>query len=235
MNSLTTAKKIIRRATDAFLPPGGQIVRPSEVAQRFGRRLLDQATPAIVTAKLSAMAVALRFKSSLRCHLADVHPIAGAHDFRATIEFVTLNGDAAVHATFGAGEMSVHAGGASGADLTVRFRDRENMRAFFAGKDTLDMLVDNTLTFEGNLSCLLKFGHMSMSVRLQDRRLTPETAWARGPSSWKLLTAPPAGEPAETRPEGEVVHLGDPHFADLGCFLHQVLLSLTSQRHQTHT
>ena len=133
--------------------------------------LLDRATPFIAGTKLRAMAAMLRLKPSLRRNLADVHPIAGHHDFRATIQFVTSDGRAGVHTIFGDGRMQVRSGPAPTADLTIRFRACEDMRRFFAGEDTFDMLLDNTLSFEGNLSYLLRFGHISAAVRFGGKKL----------------------------------------------------------------
>jgi len=175
--------------------------------------VLDRITPAIATTQLRAMAAMLRVKPSLRHHLADVHPIAGPHAFRATIQFVTADGEAGAHAVFADGRMSVRSGPAEEADLTIRFRGCEHMRQFFAGRDSFDMLLDNTLSFEGNLSDLLKFGHMSAAVRLGGKRVVPSKPWTRGPASWRELNAPPPGEPCEERPPGETQHLDDPSLA----------------------
>lgn len=211
MSSLAAVK-------DAFLDRISLAPRHGAHAKRvsWSAHARDWATPAIVMAKLSAMSLALRLKPSLRTHLADTHPIAGDHDFRAKIQFATADGKTAVSAIFAEGHMHVRHGAVDTPDLRVRFSDREQMRNFFAGKDTLDMVVDNTLNFEGDLSCLLKFGHMSMSVRFSDKKLIPETPWTRGPASWTELGAPPSGAPSSVRPTGEVEHLEDPHLAEYG-------------------
>ncbi len=177
------------------------------------RYLVDRVTPVVITTKLRAMAAMLNHRPSLRHHLRDVHPIAGAHAFRATIAFVTEDGRDRAHAVFAGGTMRVSSGGAAEPDLTVRFRDREAMRGFFAGQDTFAMLLDNALTFEGNLSCLLKFGHMSAAVTLGGKKVAPAQPWQRGPARPEELPVPPAGEPCAEPPVGEVVHLDDPHLA----------------------
>ncbi|MBW2524445.1 MAG: formate acetyltransferase [Deltaproteobacteria bacterium] len=176
--------------------------------------LLDQITPTMVVAKLRAMAAMLELKPSLRHHLRDLDPIAGSHAFTATIEFVTWDGRTGAHARFANGKMQVCSGPAQRADLTVRFRAREQMRAFFAGADAFDMVLDNTLQFEGNLSYLLKFGHMSQALTLGGRKLAPGKPWGAGrPPSPADMPAPPPGEPSNAIAAGEVTYLDEPHLA----------------------
>ncbi len=67
--------------------------------------------------------------------------------------------------------MKVRSGPAETADLTIRFRGRQQMRDFFAGADSFSMVLDNTLAFEGNLSYLLKFGHMSAAVNFGNTKV----------------------------------------------------------------
>ncbi len=177
---------------------------------------LDRLTPTIVQAKLTAMAAALQLRPSLRHHLVDAHPSGTPFVFDATIEFVTVDGRAGVHAVFRDGRMRVAGGPARKADTTVRFRDTDTMRRFFEGNDSLGMLLDGGMELEGNLTALLKFGHMSTVVTRGGKRVEPRAlAGAEGwPKRHEDLPAPAVGSPALVRPDGEVLHLDDPSLPD---------------------
>ncbi|HUU03748.1 MAG TPA: pyruvate formate lyase family protein [Myxococcota bacterium] len=173
-------------------------------------------TPALVTTKLRGLALMLNHRPAFRHHLTDTHPVGVPFSFEARFLFTLDNGATAAHAIFEGGKMKVGSGPIDKADLTVRFRGLDVMRTFFtAGADTLGMLLDNSLSFEGNLSYLLKFGHMSTAVNLGNRPARPEAPWSatHGPADWRDLEAPAAGEPCPERPSGETTHLDDPYLA----------------------
>ena len=174
--------------------------------------LKDRLTPALVTTKLAALAAMLNYRPSLRHHLRDVHPVVGPHAFRARMQFLTWDGRSGAHAIFEGGKMRAGTGPVDSPDLTVRFKGLEEMRRFFAGADTFEMLLDNRVVIEGNLSHLFKFGHISAAVTLQNSKL-PGKARRATPERWQDLRAHAVGEPCPAPPTGEVEHLEDPYLA----------------------
>ncbi|MFH2007999.1 MAG: pyruvate formate lyase family protein [bacterium] len=177
----------------------------------------ERFTPAIVQAKLLALAGIMNMHPRQRFHLRDEHPDTGtAFTFDAVLEFVDWDRGAGAHIECRNGWMWVGSGPHRAADTTVRFKERAHMRAFFNGEDTFDMLLDNSLVIEGNLSYLLKFGFMSQWIQRGGKKRSPEPGRRRTPrpARWQDLPAYPRGEPCRERPEGEVEYLDDPHLAD---------------------
>jgi formate C-acetyltransferase len=114
------------------------------------------------------------------------------------------------------GRMRVGAGPIERADTTVRFRSPRAMRDFFDPSfNQLDLIIDNQVALEGNISALAWFGHMTNCVLLGGRQRPLHPAWAAGvgPARWQDLPAHRAGEPCRERPAGEVSALDDPHLA----------------------
>ncbi|MBI5481037.1 MAG: formate acetyltransferase [Deltaproteobacteria bacterium] len=180
-----------------------------------GAWLKDRLTPVLVRTKLRALAAMLNYKPSLRHHLKDVHPTGMPFVFNATIEFLVGDSDTGAHAIFRDGKMRVRAGRAEAPDVTLRFRSARHLRDFFAGGDSFGMLLDNSLTIDGNLSYLLKFGHMSLAATRGNTKV-PRTLPLLGsgvPDDWRALKAYRRGEPALERPAGEVEHLDDPYLS----------------------
>jgi formate C-acetyltransferase len=162
------------------------------------------------------MAAMLNYRPSLRHHLSNKHPSGTPFVFEATFEFVTHDRKTGAHAVFSGGRMKVFAGPAGRADVTVRFKTLRDMRRFFAGADSFNMLLDKSLLLEGNMSYLFKFGHMSAVLSGGKKKKAEiakpgENGW---PSRWQDLRIYPVGLPCEKRPEGEVHWLDDPHLAD---------------------
>ncbi|MBI5487003.1 MAG: formate acetyltransferase [Deltaproteobacteria bacterium] len=193
-----------------------------------GRRWLrDRTTPAVAWTTLQAMAVAFRTGPSLRRHLAHRHPVTGTpFTFRARFQFSTRDGATNLHAVFADGRMHVGIGPLDRPDVVARLRDLDVMRAFFApGADLFGFLLRNEVSFEGNLSYLAKFGHMSTALQLRGRQRhpppraalsEPRGRQAPGESKGRPLdrsTAPPTGAPCRERPDGEVRFLDDPYLA----------------------
>jgi pyruvate formate-lyase/glycerol dehydratase family glycyl radical enzyme len=152
----------------------------------------------------------------VRDHL-DAHPTTGTpFTFRARFQFSTRDGRTNLHAVFADGRMRVGTGVVERPDVVVRFRGRPELRSFFTpGADLFGFLLRNDVSFEGNLSYLSKFGHMSTALQLGGRPRQPAagTRAPRGPSRWEDLPIPPAGEPCPERPPGETRFLDDPYLA----------------------
>jgi hypothetical protein len=103
---------------------------------------------------------------------------------------VTWDGQSALHIRFQDGKMRVGGGMTDRPDLTLRFRTLALMREFFTpGADTMGMILDNSLVFEGNMSYLFKFGHMSTAVSLGNKKQRPLASWpdTHGPKNWQEL------------------------------------------------
>ncbi len=178
--------------------------------------LEEMTTPLLVRAKLHALAAMLNYKPSLRHHLAHEHPGGTPFTFDATMEFVTWDRGTGAHLIFGGGKARVKRGPASGADVTARFKTLKDMRRFFAGEDSFNMLLDKTLVLEGNLSYLFKFGHISAAVsgagNGKNGGLDPSDSW---PERWQDMAAYPVGEPGQRASGVEGSHLEDIHLAAL--------------------
>ncbi len=181
----------------------------------FSGAILDRITPVMVRGRLSVLAAVLNRVPSYRHHLVDVHPTGTPFRFEAVLEFLEEERSTGVHIVCSGGRMKTGNGPAADADVTVRFLNAGLMREFFSGGDSFSMLLDNTLTIEGNLSYLLKFAHMSEAVTRRNRKLprAPEMNGDGTARSWEDMRPYPAGEPCRERPDGEVTHLDDPYLA----------------------
>ena len=177
--------------------------------------LLDRLTPILVTGALKMLAASFRLRPSQRHLLAGEHPSGARSAFDAVFQFQTFDEDIRIHAVFGDGRMTVRKGPAKAPDLVVRFRRAEHMRAFFApGADPMSMLLDNDLVFDGNLSYLSRFAHISTAITGGGRR-TRIRKKVKG-SGWEQLPVPPVGEPCLSPPQDECRFLDDPHLAHRG-------------------
>ena len=188
-------------------------------ARGLGDRLGDWFTPLLVRTKLRALAAMLNHRPSLRHHLADQHPVGTPFTFEAVMEFVTHDGQTGAHVVFKGGKARVRSGPAEQADVTARFKSLADMRRFFAGEDSFNMLLDKTLQLEGNLSYLFKFGHISADVSGAGKQISDDGSGGPGtggwPSRWQEMRCYPAGEPcgAGEVPGDEAAHLDDAHLA----------------------
>ena len=172
-------------------------------------------TPLLVRTKLHALAAMLNFKPSMRHHLAHEHPAGVPFTFDATMEFVTHDRRSGAHIVFNGGKARVRSGPAREADVTARFKTLKDMRRFFAGEDSFNMLLDKTLLLEGNLSYLFKFGHISADASGAGKGGNRDNGHGAAvwPGRWQEMSAYPTGEPCEEAPAEESAHLEDPHMA----------------------
>jgi pyruvate formate-lyase/glycerol dehydratase family glycyl radical enzyme len=178
--------------------------------------MLDQTTGAIARAALEVMALGLRFKPGARQHLYGVRPDGTSHPFEGSYVFATRDETVAVHAVFSGGHMRVGRGRLDRPSVTVRLRDKATLRKFFDPRtDPLTMLLDNEMSFDGNLAYLARFDHLSKVLKhgqgsgtepLPPRPTDP-------PGRWEDLPIPPTGEVCADPPPDEITHLVEPHFA----------------------
>ena len=177
-------------------------------------RALDRLTPTLVVGALKVLAAGLRLRPGLRGLLDGVHPSGARAPFEAVLQFSTRDERVQAHAIFAGGRMKVRKGRAAAPDLLVRFREAEHMRAFFApGADPMNMLLDNTIVFEGNLAYLARFAHITTAITRGGGRERMEEP--PGVEAWEPPPSPPVGAPARERPVGEARFLEDPHLAVL--------------------
>jgi len=164
-----------------------------------------------VLAKLHALSLLLRLPR-FRHLLEGTHPSGARAPLEASFTFSTRDGSVQLHARFEDGRMRVGRGPLQAPDVAIRFRRLEHMRAFFADGDPFNMLLRNQISFDGNLSSLARFGHLTTAIKQRGRQRSA-AVWRRGPQRWQDLPAPPTGEPCLQRPAGEVRHLQDPYLA----------------------
>lgn len=174
--------------------------------------MLDQTTGALALAALNAMALGLRFKPGASEHLYGVLSDGTRLPFTGRYVFTTSDGDVAVHAIMAGGRMRVGRGTLERPSVTVRLRDKATLRKFFSPRtDPLGMLLDNEMSFDGNLAYLARFDHLSKVLKLGDVPQPPPAA--DPPGRWQDLRVPPTGEPCTDPPQGEVTYLEEPYLA----------------------
>ena len=174
--------------------------------------LLDQTTGAMALAALNAMALGLRLKPGAKRHLYGVRSDGTEVSFSGSYVFTTKDDDVAVHAIMQDGRMRVGRGSLARPSVTVRLRDKATLRKFFSpSTDPLTMLLDNEMSFDGNLAYLARFDHLSKVLKLGAEPLPPKHT--PPPGRWQELPVPPTGEPCTEVPAGEVTHLEEPYFA----------------------
>jgi hypothetical protein len=178
-------------------------------------RALRRATPRLCLAALWAMSWSCRLRPALRRRLLRPTP------FDATLQFTTRDGRSQIWATFAAGALRAGVGRAPRADVTVVFRDERYLRRFFspsAGADLFGMLLDNHMSFEGNLNVLARFGELAAAVAQggQPRERGPGLRWPTdGDGSWQTMPARRPGEPCSSPDTAGAPLLRDPSLAHL--------------------
>jgi len=90
-------------------------------------------------------------------------------DFRGRYVFRTQNGVVAASAIFENGEMTVRKEGVADPNVAVTFADGAALCELLLSRDpdVFALVLDNKLSYEGNLNYVLKFGFMAK--RLQHR------------------------------------------------------------------
>ncbi len=187
------------------------------------RSLMDRITPRLASLGLWAMSMSCRLRPALRGQLSSTHPGGQRFEFEALFCFTTRDGATQAWARFAGGRMTVGAGPPpEPADVTVCLRDASYMRRFFAPGGDADLfgwLLDQNMTFDGNLAALAKFGQIASAVATggKPRRRPAGRPWpGDGGPSWEEMRVRPAGEPCEE--DGAAVGaplLEDPAFSRL--------------------
>ncbi len=214
--------------------PGGRAGNGDGGGRRFADRWLDRLTPTVAYGALRAVALGLRWGPGRRS-LYDELPGGATKPFAGTFQFSTRDKRVNLYAVIGDGAMQVRRGRAERADVTVVFRRSEHLRAFFTQGDAIfDMLLGGDLVFDGNLSYLARFGHLSLAATQPLAELFSRNGGngsgqtthqicdgasgrvqliANAPTDWQQLTAPPVGLPCPEGLASENHWLDDPYLA----------------------
>ena len=94
------------------------------------------------------------------------HNIEGFH---ARYSFRSRDGEIAAGAIFDGDRMKVLRRGIDDTNVTVTFRDGEALKGFLFSEnpDIIGSILNNHVTFEGNLMYLAKFAYMARSLQLR--------------------------------------------------------------------
>ncbi len=199
-----------------------------------GRSIMDRLTPSLASLGLRAMAMSCRLRPSLRGQLQSTHPDGHSFQFEALFSFTTRDGLTQAWARFLDGRMSVGSGPPPATpDVTVTLKDAAYMRRFFSPKGDADMfgwMLDQHLTFEGNLAALAKFGQIAAAVAAggTPRKRPADLAWpGDGGAPWDEMRVRPAGDPSPEDDTGARL-LDDPALS------HLTLADFPRLRHRLH-
>ncbi len=109
---------------------------------------------------LKAMALAFLVDKDFRKNI---------EDFRANYVFKSRDGGIETGIQFRHGEMEVKEEALRNSSVTVVFKDGETLKDFlFSGnQDIFKYLLENSLSYTGNLNYILKFGYMAKHLQLQ--------------------------------------------------------------------
>ncbi len=185
--------------------------------------LADSLTPHAAALALRAMGLSCRLRPALRERLSVRPPGGEPGSFDAVIQFTTRDRRSRAWVRFAGGRTKAGTGDAPvPPDVTVTLRDERYMRRFFApsgGADLFGWLLDNHLSFDGNLAVLAKFGLIASAVALGGRP-RPRPAgkpWPTdGDPDWRRLRARPPGRPCVVPPrDAGAPLLDDPAFASM--------------------
>ncbi len=128
---------------------------------------------------LQGMGLLFRLKPELRRSLLDDREGRYRQVFNASFQFQTRDGGVKLYARFGEGRMHAGFGALPHPDVTLTLKDDDALRRFFSVTSPPDILIsmlENTLSADGNLSYLAKFGYLSSVITHKPGRAaeTPE-------------------------------------------------------------
>ncbi len=183
--------------------------------------VLERTTGPYLASVLKLMALAFNRAADLRGELYRRHN-GTLEPFDSRFQFRTEDGATNLYLTIEGGRMRAGVGRASDPHLTVTFRDTNALRTFlspFASGDPLNLMIDNELSFEGNMTHLGRLGHLTAVVRNRDWRKTlSETNGAAdvkelGDSMLEASKVEQRRETLRCEPTDEVVALDDPYLS----------------------
>ena len=129
--------------------------------------LLKRTTGLYLATVLKLMAFTYNRDASLRSHL--YRRRDGTEEpFDTRYQFRTVDGTVNLYLIIENGKMRAGSGVAPDPHLVASFCDALAMRAFlspFAGGDPLNLMIENKLSFEGNMTYLSRLGHLTAMAR----------------------------------------------------------------------
>ncbi len=129
--------------------------------------VLERTTVPYLAVVLKLMALSFNRRPDLRRELYRRHN-GTLEPFDSSYQFRTADGATNLYLTIEGGRMRAGAGTVPNPHLTATFRDTTALRSFlspFARSDPLNLLLDNSLSFEGNMSYLARLGHLTAVSR----------------------------------------------------------------------
>jgi len=129
--------------------------------------VLERTTSPYLAVVLKLMARAFNRGPDLRRELFRRHN-GRLEPFDSSYQFRTADGATNLYLVIEGGRMRAGAGTVQNPHLIATFRDTAALRLFlspFARSDPLNLLLDNKLSFEGNMSYLARLGHLTAVVR----------------------------------------------------------------------
>jgi pyruvate formate-lyase/glycerol dehydratase family glycyl radical enzyme len=129
--------------------------------------VLERTTGPYLAGVLKLMAFTFNRNADLRSQLCRSHN-GTTEPFDSRFQFRTEDGSTALYLTIEDGRMKAGSGSVRDPNLIAIFRDAESLRIFlspFAKSDPLNLMVDNRLKFEGNMTYLSRLGHLTVIAR----------------------------------------------------------------------
>jgi len=136
--------------------------------------LLERTTGPYLAAVLKLMAFTFNRNAGLRSQLYRRRN-GTTEPFDTRYQFRTTNGAVNLYLTIEDGRMRAGAGKAQDPHLVATFSDAFALRSFlspFARTDPLNLMIENKLSFEGNMSYLARLGHLTAMARNRGWRKT---------------------------------------------------------------
>ena len=136
--------------------------------------VLERTTGPYLAVVLKLMASSFNRRPDLRRELYRRHN-GTIEPFDSRYQFCTADGDTNLYLTIEGGRMRAGTGAVQEPDLVATFSDSAALRLFlspFSRSDPLNLLLENRLSFEGNMSYLARLGHLTAVARNRRWRQT---------------------------------------------------------------
>jgi hypothetical protein len=136
--------------------------RFSDLERRWADELAGEAMNGFFELLLDALSLLMAFAPFWR---------RSVHGFRGRYQFVSSDGDIHTAVTFERSllfgtRMRVESGSIENPDVKLEFKNGEALYSFLlsGGSDIFSAILDNKLSFSGNINYLLKFAYLSQHV-----------------------------------------------------------------------
>lgn len=130
------------------------------VLKRLINDIESRALDTFLEVLLSAMRLAFFLDKEYRRNIAG---------FKARYAFKSRDGRIAASAIFDNKSMKVKRHAVGDTNVTIVFKDSESLKDFLFSKepDVIDAILDNRLTYDGNLNYIAKFAFMAKQLQLK--------------------------------------------------------------------